>query len=182
VGRIHRQSARARRAVSSRLAGAAWLAPPGRCAGRSVNRALTWWPDNADGSHPGRCHRGGWRSRSRAGTLVATCDRVRRTRLAPRRLSSSPASRSSSLVCRNSFTNIGCIVPSSNRSESLGCARPSRRPAHQGRYRPRSGRTLSRRRVNKCRRRCGTGRTGAQGKAEVAIPPVACGPSTAAIS
>ena len=62
---------------------------------------------------PGGCHRGGRRSWSRTGILVTTHDRVRLARFAEHRLSSSSASASSSLVCRNSFTNIGCIVPSS---------------------------------------------------------------------
>ncbi len=64
----------------------------------------------------------------------------------------------------------GALLPSSNR------------PGRRTRYRPRPDSTLSRRRVNGCGRRSGTGRTGAQGKAEVATPFVAIGPSTAEIS
>ena len=91
-----------------------------------------------DQCRPGRHHRGGRRSRSRTTALVATRDRVRRARFAARRLSSSPASGLSSLVSRYSFTNIGCMMPSSQRREPPGASGRSRGSLTESRALPES--------------------------------------------
>ncbi len=54
VGRVHRQPASTRRAVPSRLAGAAWSAPPGHYRGPSVDGSCTRQPAESPGQDDAR--------------------------------------------------------------------------------------------------------------------------------
>ena len=81
----------------------------------------------------GPCRHGrGRRSRSWAATLMTMADRLRLDRRARRRLSSCSASRSSASVSMNSFTNIGCMMPSPVRRLYLCCLRRCRRVSPSG--------------------------------------------------
>src|SRR6266498_204308 len=77
--------------------------------------------------------RRGRRFRSREAALTTTAGRLRRDRRARRRLASSSASRSSASASMNSFTNVGCMMPSPGPAATLIACRALHRAEDRAR-------------------------------------------------